>query len=320
MSSYRGKSSRRLRISDRVIGELATRQHGVVALSQLAELGLDAHLVGRRVTAGRLHRVHQGVYAVGHCALTDDGRFMAAALACGPGAVLSHRSAVELWGLREGNGSHPIDVTAPCRRGRAPTGIAAHRDGMLGVADRGVVRGIPCTTVERALLDFAAVAPTWEVRKAISEAEVLRVLDFVAARRLIRRSRGRRGVARFRTILDEIHPDTKRTRSEMERLFLAMCVNDGLPRPEVNVTLKVGGERLRPDFLWRDAGLIVEADSRRFHDTHSAFQHDRRREQRLQMDGWRVSRCTWEQVEREPHSLAKTIRTLLALGTSRRRA
>lgn len=115
--------------------------------------------------------------------------------------------------------------------------------------------------------------------------------------------------------MDEIHPLTKRTRSDMEILFLRMCERAGLPQPEVNVTLYPGGRRTMPDFLWRDAGLIVESDSRRFHDTDSAFQSDREREQRLQLAGWRVSRCTWEQIEREPWRLAKTIRGLLTQHT-----
>jgi hypothetical protein len=239
---------------------------------------------------------------------------MAAVLASGPGAVLSHRSAALLWGLREDSRS-TFDVTAPNRRGRFPKGIAAHRDGSLSPTDRTEVHGIPCTTVPRTLLDFAAVAPVWELRKAVSEAEVLRILDRGAVRRLIKRSRGRRGVARLRMLMDEIHPQTKRTRSDMEILFLQMCGRAGLPQPEVNVTLYPGGRRTMPDFLWRDAGLIVEADSRRFHDTGSAFQSDREREQRLQLAGWRVSRCTWEQIEREPRRLAETIRGLLTQPT-----
>ncbi len=124
----------------------------------------------------------------------------------------------------------------------------------------------------------------------------------------------------MRMLLDEIHPLTKRTRSEMECLFLTMCTCGGLPTPEVNVTLHVDGRRLKPDFLWRDAGLIVEADSRRYHDTDPAFQSDRRREQRLMRAGWRVARCTWEQVEREPRQLAGTIHVLLAQPSLRRRA
>jgi very-short-patch-repair endonuclease len=172
--------------------------------------------------------------------------------------------------------------------------------------------------VARTLLDMAAVVPLTELRRAISEAEVLRLLDQAALRRLIKRSRGRRGVARLRMLLDEIRPTTKRTRSEMERLFLAMCLRARLPEPEVNVLLDVGDRRLRPDFLWRDAGLIVEADSRRYHDTDSAFQHDRRREQQLMLAGWRVARCTWEQVDGEPRALAETIRALLTQQFRRR--
>ncbi len=272
-----------------------------------------------RVQVGALHRIHFGVYAVGHPQVTSQRGWMAAVLACGPGAVLSHRSAAALWGLREDSGVS-IDVTAPNRRGRIPKGISAHRDGSLAPADHTKLHGVPCTSVARTLLDFAGVAPTWELRKAISEAEVLRVLDHGVVRSLIKRSGGRRGVARLRMLMDEIHPLTRRTRSDMEILFLRMCERAGLPQPEVNVTLEVGGRRLMPDFLWRDSGLIVEADSRRYHDTDSAFQSDRRREQRLQLAGWRVSRCTWEQIEREPRALANTIRGLLTQTSPRRRA
>lgn len=240
---------------------------------------------------------------------------MAAVLACGSGAVLSHRSGAEFRGLVEVRGG-PIDVTAPNRRGRAPQGIASHRDDRLAQVDRDVVDGIPCTSLERTLLDFAGVASVWELRQAIGEAEVLRKFDHGAARALIRRSRGRRGVARFRLVLDEIRPQTKRTRSEMERLFLRMCHRFGLPEPEVNVRLDVGDRQLKPDFLWRSAGLVMEADSRRFHATDSAFRRDHWREQKLELAGWRVSRCTWEQIEHNPRDLADTIRGLLQIQSS----
>ena len=259
---------------------------------------------------GRLHRAYYGAYSVGHAPLTREARYMAAVLACGPDAVLSHRSAADLLGIRESRRVR-IDVTAPGRRGRAPRGIDAHRDGSLMPADRSEVNGIPCTSVARMLLDLAGVEPVWELRKAVGEAEVKRVLDKGAVRALIKRSRGRRGVARLRMVLDEIHPETRRTRSYMERQFLAMCARAELPRPEVNVTLQVGGASFKPDFLWRDAELIVEADSRQFHDTDMAFLDDRRREQRLQLAGWRVSHCTWWEIEHESRRLAETIRGLL---------
>jgi hypothetical protein len=204
-----------------------------------------------------------------------------------------------------------VDVTAPNRRGRSPKGVAAHRDGALATANRTERLGIPCTDVAKTILDMAGVLPMRQLRKAIAEAEVLRLLDHAALRDLMLRSRGRRGVARLRLLLDEIHPQTKRTRSELERLFLRACARAGIPDPEVNVILEVRGSRYRPDFLWREVRLIVEADSRRFHDTDSAFQSDRRREQQLQLAGWRVTHCTWEQVELEPATLAETVRDLL---------
>jgi very-short-patch-repair endonuclease len=302
---------------DGEIARIADCQYGLVTLEQLRGLGISRSAVYQRARGGRLHRVHEGVYAVGYSQLTREGRWMAAVLAGGSNAVLSHRSAAALWGIRDvDRGS--VDVTAPNRRGRHPSGIDAHRYS-LPARDWTTLRGIPCTTVGRTLLDLAAVIPMWQLRKALAEAEVLRIVDLSALRALLQRSRGRRGVARLRLILDELHPETRRTRSELERMFLRMCRQGELPTPEVNVALKAGGRRLKPDFLWRDAGLIVEADSRRFHDTDSAFQNDRQREQLLQLAGWRVSRCTWEQVEREPRRLAQTIKGLLAQANPRRR-
>jgi very-short-patch-repair endonuclease len=309
--THAGRRKPAHRRRDQGIAAVATTQHGVVSLAQLEELGLTERAVQDRVDAGRLHRVHYGAYAVGHPVLTREARYMAAVLACGPEAVLSHRSAADLLDLRESKRSR-IDVTAPGRRGRAPRGIDAHRDGSLVVADRAIVDGIPCTSVARTLLDFAGVEPIWELRKVVGEAEVRRVLNKGAVRDLIKRSRGRRGVARLRMLLDELHPETRRTRSYMERLLLQMCARARLPRPEVNVPLRIGNDIVKPDFLWRDAGLIVEADSRQFHDTDMAFLDDRRREQRLQLAGWRVSHCTWWEIEHESRRLAETIRGLLA--------
>lgn len=203
-------------------------------------------------------------------------------------------------------------MTAPNRRGRSPERVAAHRDGSLQPIDTTSLHGVPCTSVARTLLDFAAVAPEWKVRKAVAEAEVLRILDKRKLRALLKRSRRRRGVARLRLILDTIHPQTKRTRSELERLFLKMCEKATVPEPEVNVWLAApDGKRYQVDFLWRDSKLIVEADSRRFHDTDSAFVANRKRQQQLELAGWRVSSCSWEEVEQEPRRLALTVQGLL---------
>ncbi|HVX31609.1 MAG TPA: type IV toxin-antitoxin system AbiEi family antitoxin domain-containing protein [Solirubrobacterales bacterium] len=298
----------------RAIGRLAVAQNGVMTLSQLEHLGLSRRAIHDRERAGRLHRIHQTVYSLTPGVMTERGKFMAAVLACGPDAVLSHRSAAYLWGLVD-SWEEPIDVTAPNRRGRSPDGVAAHRDGSLQPIDKTVVHGVPCTTVARTVLDFAGVAQEWEVRKVVAEAEVLRILDKPKLRALLKRSRRRRGVARLRLILDTIHPQTARSRSELERLFLDMCARRDVPEPEVNVWLPApDGRRYQADFLWRQSKLIVEADSRRYHDTDSAFVSDRKRQQQLELAGWRVSRCTWEEVEREPRRLALTVRALIAQG------
>jgi predicted transcriptional regulator of viral defense system len=289
-------------------------QNGLITLEQLEVHGLSVQAIHERLLAGRLYRIHQGVYSLTPRVMTERGKFMAAVLACGPDAVLSHRSAAYLWGLVD-EWEEPIDVTAPNRRGRSPDGVAAHRDGSLQPIDKTLVHGIPCTTVVRTILDFAGVAQEWEVRKVVAEAEVLRILDKSKLRALLKRSRRRRGVARLRLILDTIHPQTKRSRSELERLFLDMCAKREVPEPEVNVWLPApDGKRYQADFLWRGSKLIVEADSRRFHDTDSAFVSDRKRRQQLELAGWRVSQCTWEEVETEPRRLAETVRALIAQG------
>jgi predicted transcriptional regulator of viral defense system len=298
------------------VGRIAGEQFGVVSREQLEGVGVTGEAAIKRAASGRLHRVHQGVYSLTPRVMTQRGMFIAAVLACGPGAILSHGSAAYLWGLVD-EWNVPIDVTAPNRRGRCPDGVAAHRDGSLGAVDKTRVHSIPCTSLARTLLDYAGVAPEWELRRAVAQAEVLGVLDWDAMRSILRRGRRRRGVARLRLVVDSLHPHTKRTRGDLERFFLAMCISAELPQPEVNIWLDVpGGRPLQADFVWRDAGLIVEADSRGFHDTASAFEYDRKREQRFQAAAWRVSRCTWAQVEREPQRLAATIRSLLSQASS----
>jgi predicted transcriptional regulator of viral defense system len=304
-SGYRTESAHRRQIS-----QIAKQQHGLVALWQLESFGLSASAVRTRVGIGDLHHVQQGVYAVGHSLLSCEGRFMAAVLACGPRAVLSHRSAAELWGLRTG-GRPRVDVTAPCRRGRSPAGIDAHRSDSLRAPDRTTLRRIPCTSVARTLVDLAGVVGARELQNTITQAEVQRIFDLAALREVIDRSRGRRGVARLRLAMSLHDPRDERARGEFERRFLALCRRFGLPLPEVNSPLAVEGVQMEADFLWRDAGLIVETDDRRSHATIAAFEKDRRRDQRLEAAGWRVIRCTWRQMVDEPSSLSRTIRKLL---------
>ena len=183
---------------------LAERQHGVLALHQLRALGLSAPGVRRRVARGRLHRVHRGVYALGRADLPAEGRWMAAVLACGEGALLSHWSAVVLRELLRGGGAR-IDVTVAGRRCVSRPGLRVHRPRCLDDADRGVVRGIPCTSVPRTLLDLAQIASPRTLERACDQAEVLGVLDMIAVGDLLARSGGHPGIRRLRAVLETGH-------------------------------------------------------------------------------------------------------------------
>jgi hypothetical protein len=297
---------------DRVIAELVERQHGVVSLPQLTAMGLSTRGIGHRVAAGRLHRVHRGVYAVGHALVTLKGRWMAAVLACGPDALLSHRSAAALWGLRESARTN-IDVTSPRRAGRSRDGLDVHRADTLLPQDATNVDGIPCTTVARTLLDLAEVVNRRQVERACDQADLERLLDATALDAVLTRAHGRRGSPVLRSILDEHAIGQTVTRSEMEERFLTLCDRAGLPRPEVNVWIALPhGGHAQADFLWREHRLIVETDGRAAHGTRRAFEHDRRRDQRLVLAGWRVIRVTWRQLTREPEELARILQALLA--------
>jgi hypothetical protein len=276
----------------------------------LSEAGIEKDAARMRERAGRLHRIHQGVYAVGHPLLSRNGRLMAAVLACGPDAVLSHRSAAALWGIRSSTGTR-IDVTAPGRRGRSPAGIAAHRHGHLRPQDTTVAEGIACTTVARTLLDLAAVVTPRELANAVTEAEVLRLFDLSAIREVIGRSRGRRGVARLRGAIDHQDPGSARANRGLERSFLALCLKARLPVPAVNALVDLGDLQVVADFAWRERRLVVETDGRQVHGTPRAFERDRARDQRLVLAGWRVLRVTWRQLTVEPERLVATLRALL---------
>lgn len=214
-------------------------------------------------------------------------------------------------GPREDSRSR-IDVTAPGRRGRIPAGIDAHRHGFLRPPDRATVNGIPCTSVSRTLLDLAAVVSRRELRNAVKQAEVERIFDLSEMRELVARSRGRRGVARLRYAISLHDPREQLTRRELEERFFGLCRRIEIFLPEVNGHLIINGISVMPDFLWRNARLIVEADSHRVHGTASAFEEDRRRDQLLTAAGWTVIRVTWHQILKEPERLGRTLRSLLA--------
>ncbi len=292
----------RVRGGDREIAELAARQHNVLARWQLLQLGLGPGAIKRRVAVGRLHPVHRGVYSVGTPRVVGLGRFMAAVLACGPGAVLSHHSAAELWGLLRSARSQ-VDVTT-LRRCRARPGIALHRTRWLPKEDRTVREGIPVTSLARTLLDLAPVASPRELGRAFEEAERLRVLD---VRAIEPRCARRRGGPALRALIEDARepPDT---RSELEQRFVELCRDEGLPPPALNAT--VAGYVV--DALWPRERLVVELDGYAFHRGRRSFEDDRRRDADLQLAGYRVLRITARRLAREPKAVARSVRALLA--------
>jgi Protein of unknown function (DUF559)/Transcriptional regulator, AbiEi antitoxin len=295
---------------DRVIAELAERQHGILALAQLRELGLSASGTRERVRTGRLRRIYRGVYSPGHSVLTREGRWMAAVLASGPGAVLSHRSAAALLGLRR-DSSSVVDVTTPAAGLRRTGRVIRHRGGTLRAKDVTVVDGIPCTSVARTLLDLAEVVDRQALRRACSQAEVLRSFDGRAVEDVLDRAAGRKGAPLLRELLSEGRITEAITRNKLEERFLALCDQVGLPLPRVNAWIPLGSGGVEADFLWENDRLVVETDGRGVHDTSTAFEADRRRDQRLLAAGYRVVRFTWAQVMHEPAGVVEVLGALL---------
>jgi very-short-patch-repair endonuclease len=282
------KSSR-----DGRIARIASGQHGVVTRAQLVACEVSTSAISDRVAADRLHRIHRGVYAVGHQRLSDQGRWMAAVLACGEGAVLSHLSAAELWGIRRrvrrlsgpgGRGKQdPVHVSVPSTAGkRRQDGIVLHRSSTLIARHCTRRDGIPVTTPGRTLADLRPILSPAQFAAALREAEFLRL----------------RIDAQF---------DSDDARTDLEQLMLAICRRHRLPPPEVNVKV----DNYEVDFLWRQQRLIVEVDGWESHRTRSAFEEDRARDTRLAVLGYQIVRVTWRQGTANGAEVAETIRTLL---------
>jgi hypothetical protein len=289
----------------------ALGQHGVVDLDQLAELGLGARAVQKRAAAARLHRVFHTVYSiVPPTLLRREGWWMAAVLACGHGAVLSHLSAAALHALRS-EGAATIDVTLPRRSSLRHERIRLHRSTTLTDADTTTTGGIPCTTIARTLLDLAEVTNRRGLERAFDQADSLHALDLFAIQDQLERNAGRRKACGLvKVVLNEHYIGSTPTLNEFEERLIPITRALGIPDPEVNqwLILPDGGPAIKPDFMWRRQRLIIETDGHTTHGTRQAFETDRRRDQRLILAGWRVIRITWRQLFRRPHE----IRDLLA--------
>jgi Protein of unknown function (DUF559)/Transcriptional regulator, AbiEi antitoxin len=283
---------------DRAVAELARRQHGVVGRVQLKALGLTLAEIDGRVKRKRLHRVHQGVYAVGHLALTRNGRFMAAVLACGDGAALSHFSAAVLWRILEGEGQ---DIHVTAERERKCRGVVVHQAPLQGERVRRL--GIVVTTPARTIVDLADVVSRRRIlERVIDEAEYLR-LDWSGA---APRS-GRRGSGLLSSVLAVHTPGSTWTLSELEERFLELCDHRGFPRPEVNCRI----EGYVCDFVWREQLLIVETDGEQAHGTARSRERDAVRDAELQLAGWMVMRVPYVRLLHDPDGVAAQLERAL---------
>jgi transcriptional regulator with AbiEi antitoxin domain of type IV toxin-antitoxin system len=285
---------------------MAERQHGVVSIRQLlGPLGHTEREVERATESRRLHRVFTGVYAVGHRNLSPHGWCLAAVLACGPDAVLSHFSAAWLWGIAR-TGPAPYEVTTPIPRRRKPPRIVVHRARNLLDADRALVEGIPVTAVARTLLDLAARSRPQRLRGYLERGEELGLLDLGPIGELLERTKGHHGHGRLRRAA-ALYVPPPFTRSRLERRFLDAILAAGLPRPSVNSF--VAGYEL--DMYWPEHRFAVELDAYKTHGTREAFERDRVRQEELLLAGIETVRLTGARFDREPDAVIARIGRLL---------
>ena len=291
------------------LAKLAVKQHGVVATSQLFKLGYPDQRIAVLVASGWLHRLYRGVYAVGHTRLSVKGRWMAAVLACGPDSVLSHRCAAALHDVQR-IPSGKIEVTAP--GGHVHRGVRCHTSRSLPQRDRTTIDGIPVTSIERTLLDLAAIYAPQRLRSTIEAAQRRDILDRGRFDALLAHSTGHHGAGPLKRALAELADEAPWTQSDLERNFLELIREAGLPEPRTNVI--VDGELV--DVYWPVHNLIVELDGYDFHRGKRSFEDDRRKDTKHLLAGRRSIRVTGARVAHERRGLLTDISALLARGAA----
>jgi very-short-patch-repair endonuclease len=285
------------RAPDAEIWALVRRQHGVIARRQLLDRGLSPRQVERRIASGRLHPLWRGVYAVGRPLLDRHGRWMAAVLACGPGASLSHGSAAALWGFgSEQRGS--IDVSVPTRSRARLGGICTHRRNKATLEDTTVHEGIPVTSPIRTLIDQATYLRPMVLERAVNEADKLDRVRADVLHASLDAYRGQPGVRPLRMLLDP----------KLEQLMRPLARAVGLPTPETK--LWVNGYEV--DFFWPELGIVVEADGLRYHRTASQQRRGLERDQtHLAAGMWPIRFSHW-QIKHEPAHVRRVLRSTVA--------
>jgi len=286
------------------IRQLAERQHGVVAWRQLIALEIDEGLLRRRVDSGQLLPLHRGVFALGHRRIGIRGEWMAGVLACGPGAVLSHGSALHLWGVRQSRGPAEVSRVSGHRR---PHGVRLHQPKSLPSEDVAECQHISVTSLERALVDTAGHFDQRQLEHLLVEADRSGQLSWSTLQAILDRPGGRKGIGRLRRAAREVDPRATETRSPLEVDFLAVCRDAGLPLPQVNVLV----EGRLVDFFWPAARLIVETDGYIYHADRLAFERDHESTIDLAAAGYEVHRVTHRILAGDPSTFLGMLRRSL---------
>lgn len=293
------------------LSRLATKRHRIASIRALRALGFTPARVSQRVAEGRLTQLYRGVYLVGPPPPTERGRWLAAVIACGDGAVLSHRHAAMLLGIRSTSRAS-VDVSVPRRGRRDHQGITVHTTSPLHPDDITVIDRIPVTSAARTLLDLAEVMTPHQLQRAYEQAETLRVLDFRKLRELVDRSNGRRGLKQLLPLLDYDPTPATEAWSELERLFHDLVRRRGLGPYQRNVVV----EGFAVDAYWPGAGLVVELQSYAHHSGRAQFENDHVKRAVLMAAGHDVLPLTYTQVTEAEDTVVATIVTLLSERSS----
>lgn len=292
---------------DREIHEVAACQDNLITWDQLVEIGVGRRAVARRVEKGRWQRLHRGIYLIGPSLPTLTARARAAALSYGEGAVISHRTAAELWGLLPTSEEQYIHVTVPGRNARPHDGVCLHRVRALASVEISEKHALPLTSPARTVLDLASTAPPRDTEVALAEARIHRLATDPQIANTIQRNPTSRGAPTLKALLEQ-EQDSGYTRSAAERRLRDLVRDAGLPRPRFNEPL-LG---YVVDALWPEHRLVVEVDGYAYHRHRKAFERDRRRDQELVAAGYRVIRVTWLQLRDRPLSVITSIAQAIA--------
>ena len=286
---------------------MAGEHNGVIATRQLTSCGVGYDAIRVRVARGNLHPVFRGVYGVGHAAITRTGLFTAAVLACGPGAVLSHRAAAAHHGLLEWK-ERDIEVIVPRSAGRGIDGIRAHRQ-RLDECDRWTRENVRVTSPARTILDLAPGITSKAYRRTIRQAFAEGIVSVRQLADVLARTPRHRGAAKLRALIADGYVPT---RSDLEDLALDLITQAGIQRPQINPRLRLDDRTIHPDMLWREQRVAVELDGRRWHHDPLTLQDDADKQTILEAHDHCVLRITWKQIVNRPTQTVDRIRSALS--------